>query len=131
MDFQKIRDQFPITRTMLKHDENSKPLQLVYMDHAASTHAPKPVLDKYVEVMETTYANVHRAEHTLSCLSTDLFELVPVKIGQYVGIKDLSNSGNQVVFSSNTTAALSPAKAVPIKIGIVAMKIGVNTLIIT
>ncbi|OLS20642.1 MAG: putative cysteine desulfurase [Candidatus Heimdallarchaeota archaeon LC_2] len=109
MDFQKIREQFPITRTMIKHDDGSKPLQLVYMDHAASTHAPKPVLDKYIELMETTYANVHRGEHSLSCWSTDLFEQVPDKIGKFVGIKDLKNSGNQVVFSSNTTSSLDLA----------------------
>ncbi|MHA2028763.1 MAG: aminotransferase class V-fold PLP-dependent enzyme [Candidatus Kariarchaeaceae archaeon] len=109
MDFKTIREQFPITRTMIRHDDFSEPMKLVYMDHAASTHAPKPVLDKYIEVMETTYANVHRGEHMLSCMSTDLFEQVPHRVAQYVGIKDLANSGNQVVFSSNTTSSLDLA----------------------
>lgn len=109
MDFKAIRDQFPITNTTIQHDEFSEPKKLVYMDHAASTHAPRPVLDTFMDVMENSYANVHRAEHMLSCLSTDMFELVPHKIARYVGINDLANSGNQVVFSSNTTSSLDLA----------------------
>lgn len=109
MDFKTIREQFPITNTMIRHDDFSEPIKLVYMDHGASTHASKPVLDKYIEVMETTYANVHRGEHMLSCMSTDLFEEVPHRVARFVGINDLENSGNQVVFSSNTTSSLDMA----------------------
>ncbi|MCE7736505.1 MAG: aminotransferase class V-fold PLP-dependent enzyme [Candidatus Heimdallarchaeota archaeon] len=109
MDFKTIRDLFPITKTIIRHDEKSEPLPLVYMDHAASTHAPKPVLDKYVEVMETSYANIHRGEHRLSCLSTEHFEEVPHTIAKYLGINDLANSGYQTVFSSNTTSSLDLA----------------------
>jgi selenocysteine lyase/cysteine desulfurase len=56
--------------------------------------------------MESTYANVHRGEHTLSVISTEMFEKVPHQIADFVGIKDLDNSGKRVILTSNTTSSL-------------------------
>jgi len=100
-----IRDQFPICQTKIGLDK--KPL--IYLDHAASTHAPKPVLNAYLKVMEQSYANVHRGKHELSCLSTDMFEEVPTKVARFVGINNLQNSGKQVVLTTNTTSSLDLA----------------------
>ncbi|MHA2250178.1 MAG: aminotransferase class V-fold PLP-dependent enzyme [Candidatus Kariarchaeaceae archaeon] len=111
MNFKKIRDQFPIANTILD-DGKDTARKLIYFDHAASTHAPKPVLDSFLEVMESTYANVHRAEHTLSCLSTDMFEEVPNIMADFIGVPDLANSGSQIVLTSNTTSALDLASHV-------------------
>jgi selenocysteine lyase/cysteine desulfurase len=110
MDFSTIRDLYPITNTVLNDNGNTR--QLIYFDHAASTHAPQPVLDSFLHVMQSTYANVHRAEHELSCLSTDMFEGAPQIMARYIGVKDLENSNSQIVLTSNTTSALDLASHV-------------------
>ncbi len=47
---------------------------LVYMDHAASTHAPASVLSAYTEFVAREYANIHRGTHHLSRKATERFE---------------------------------------------------------
>ncbi|MCA9240973.1 MAG: aminotransferase class V-fold PLP-dependent enzyme, partial [Planctomycetales bacterium] len=56
-----LRDDFPILAQSV-HDDRP----LVFLDNAASTHRPKPVLDAIVQCYTRDYANVHRGIHTLS-----------------------------------------------------------------
>jgi cysteine desulfurase / selenocysteine lyase len=76
---------------------------LVYLDHAASTHAPKTVLDAYVHFLETEYANVHRGTHLLSRRSTERFEEAYHTVADYLGA-ELTNGA--VCFTQNTTEAI-------------------------
>src|SRR3990170_9055716 len=73
VDLARIRAQFPILDVLVP-SSRGPPNPLRYLDHAASTHAPRPVLDAVAEMAESGYANVHRGNHHLSRLATDAFE---------------------------------------------------------
>jgi cysteine desulfurase/selenocysteine lyase len=76
---------------------------LVYLDHAASTHAPESVLSAYVEFIEREYANVHRGTHLLSRKATERFEEAYYVVADYLGA-ELKNGC--VCFCANTTQAI-------------------------
>ncbi len=46
---------------------------LVYLDNAATTQKPRPVVEA-VEKFATHQSNIHRGVHTLSSGATDLYE---------------------------------------------------------
>ena len=108
MDTQEIRDLFPITKVKI-HTKNGGQKDLVYFDHGASTHAPQPVIDKYLYVLQSAYANVHRGMHELSIKATDMFEEVHEIIADFLGIKDPENSGMHSILTYNTTSSLDLA----------------------
>ena len=69
LDAETLRADFPILATKI---HNGVPL--VYLDNAATTQKPRQVIDALTRLYETQYANVHRGLHTLSELSTELYE---------------------------------------------------------
>ena len=99
--FQAIRDAFAITsRTVKVLSGEERPL--VYLDHAATTHPPDPVLAKYGYFLRHEYANVHRATYHLARRSTLRFEDAYRVCGGFVGADPEHHC---VVFTSNTTSA--------------------------
>ncbi len=62
------RNDFPILRTSV----NGKPL--VYLDNAATSQKPQPVLDALNRYWEETNANIHRGVHFLSQKATSEFD---------------------------------------------------------
>ncbi len=80
--------------------------ELVYLDHAASTHAPKSVIGAYTEFLEREYANVHRGTHLLSRKATERFEEAYYVVADYLGA-ELSQGA--VCFTQNTTHAIDLA----------------------
>ncbi|HET6582751.1 MAG TPA: aminotransferase class V-fold PLP-dependent enzyme [Nannocystaceae bacterium] len=82
---------------------------LVYLDHAASTHAPMSVLSAYVEFLEREYANVHRATHLLSRKATERFEEAYYVVADHIGAELRQGC---VVFCPNTTTAIDLASFV-------------------
>ncbi len=110
MNTDDIRKLFPITKTMVETNNGKK--NLIYLDHGASTHAPQPVLDTYLDTQMNYYANVHRGNHFLSCVSTEKIEEVPLIIADFLGIKDPENSGMHSVLTYNTTSSLDLASHV-------------------
>ncbi len=106
LDIQAIRDQFPITRQRFQVLGEEAPRPLVYMDHGASTHPPRPVLDTYQDFLEHSYANVHRGRHYLSELATDRFEHVSDDILRFIGAESDRRS---LILLGNTTQALDLA----------------------
>jgi selenocysteine lyase/cysteine desulfurase len=105
-DIHRIREQFPITRQCFEVLGQSEPRPLIYMDHGASTHPPRPVLDTYKDFLEHSYANVHRGRHYLSQMATDRFEHVSDDILRFIGG---ARDRNTVVLCGNTTQALDLA----------------------
>jgi selenocysteine lyase/cysteine desulfurase/glyoxylase-like metal-dependent hydrolase (beta-lactamase superfamily II)/rhodanese-related sulfurtransferase len=77
--------------------------ELVYLDHAASTHAPASVLRCYTDFMEREYANVHRATHVLSRKATERFEEAYGVVADFIG-GELKRGC--VCFAANTTQAI-------------------------
>jgi selenocysteine lyase/cysteine desulfurase/glyoxylase-like metal-dependent hydrolase (beta-lactamase superfamily II)/rhodanese-related sulfurtransferase len=76
---------------------------LVYLDHAASTHAPQTVLAAFVEFMEREYANIHRGTHLLSRKATERFEEAYYVVADFIGAELRKGC---VVFTGNTTHAI-------------------------
>ncbi len=76
---------------------------LVYLDHAASTHAPTSVLRAYTEFMEREYANIHRATHLLSRKATERFNEAYGVVADFIG-GELKRGC--VCFTANTTQAI-------------------------
>lgn len=100
-----VREDFPVTTTRLESPIDGQERPLVYMDHAASTHAPQPVLDAHQRFLSEAYANVHRGAHHLSVVSTEAYEDVRWKCKAFVGAR----SDQDVLIAVNTTEALDMA----------------------
>lgn len=105
-DVEGIRSQFPITRQRFNILGAADPQPLIYLDHAASTHPPSPVLDVLRDFLEHSYANVHRGKHFLSQIASDHFEGVRGEVLRFIGG---SGTANVVVLCGNTTQALDLA----------------------
>ncbi len=106
LDIQGIRSQFPITDERFQVLGASQPKRLVYLDHGASTHPPRPVLEIYKDFLEHSYANVHRGQHHLSQLATDRFEHVSDDILRFIGAE---TDRAALILLGNTTQALDLA----------------------
>lgn len=101
-----IRSLFPITSQKFPIAGSSDPAQLIYLDHGASTHAPVPVFEEYSEFLQQSYGNVHRGQHHLSMISTEMFEDVYAEVMRFIRAE---SDGNCVVLTGNTTGALDLA----------------------
>jgi selenocysteine lyase/cysteine desulfurase len=105
LDVDAIRELFPITRLRLPAGRGAA-RPVIYMDHAASTHPPLPVLDAHRCFLERSYANVHRGRHQLSALATQRFEGVRDDIRRFISGGGVESC---VVLLGNTTQALDLA----------------------
>lgn len=100
-----IRKQFPITEECFDAPDGTR-RQIVYLDHGASTHPPRLVVDQYREFIEHHYANIHRGNHYLSQKASDLYDSVESVVESFV---DSDHATHSVIFTSNTTTALDIA----------------------
>lgn len=107
MDVETIRRDFPVLQTRVPGRRGaSHPLR--FFDHAASTHAPEPVIERVCAFLRDSYANVHRGAHHLSERATDAFEHARGTVKTFVG----APADREVVFVMNTTQALNLASHV-------------------
>lgn len=98
MDFEAVRAQFPILKTLV-HDK-----QIIYFDSAATAQMPQSVLDAVVEYYQSYRSNVGRGMYVFAEKSTYMFELSRAKIARFI------NAGrNEIIFTSGTTAAINLA----------------------
>jgi cysteine desulfurase/selenocysteine lyase len=97
VDIEAIRQDFPI----LKRTVNNNPL--IYFDNAATTQKPRQVIDAEVDFYEKHNGNVHRAVHTLSLESTDLYEKSRERTAKFINAKEPA----QLVFVRGTTEAIN------------------------
>ncbi len=96
-DVERIRADFPI----LKLKIDGKPL--VYLDSAASSQMPQPVIDRLVRYQTMQHANIHRAVHTLSETATTEFEAARRKLQHFINARE----EREVIFTSGTTDAIN------------------------
>lgn len=96
MNSEEIRSQFPI----LSRQVNGHPL--VYLDNAATTQKPLPVLDAIGEYYTQHNANVHRGVHTLSDESTQIWSDSRRTIARFFGA-----TSEQFIATRNTTEAIN------------------------
>lgn len=76
---------------------------LAYLDNAATTHVPQPVLAAIRGFDEHDRANIHRGVHTLSQRATDAYERSRDTLARFVGASD----DHLLVFTSGTTDSLN------------------------
>ena len=87
---------FPI----LAADENGN--RLVYLDSAATTQHPTPVLDAVTNYYKKDNANPHRGGYELAMRATDAHEGARHRVAQFFGAQD-----DEIVFTQNTTEGLN------------------------
>ena len=98
LDVETIRGDFPILARRLHGD-----VPLVYLDNAASTQRPRPVIQSMVDVYEQSYANVHRGIHSLSDEATDLYEQARETVRRFLN----AASREEVIFTHGTTEGIN------------------------
>lgn len=91
------RNDFPI----LKEQVHGR--DLVYLDNAATSQKPQPVLDAITEAYSTWNSNIHRGVHHLSQVATMKHEEARKKVAQFIGAK----SSDEIVFTKGTTDAIN------------------------
>ena len=96
-DVAALRAVFPILHRRL----DGRPL--VYLDHAATSHKPQPVLDRLVEIYASGYANIHRGAHRLAREATEAYEGARAEVARFLRAPDPGT----VVFVSGATEAFN------------------------
>jgi len=96
-DVARIRADFPI----LKLTVAGKPL--VYLDNAASSQMPQPVIDRLVRYQTTEHANIHRAVHYLSETATTAYEAARTRLQRFINARE----AREVIFTSGTTEGIN------------------------
>ena len=96
LDVAAVRGDFPI----LERRVNGNPL--VYLDSAATSQKPRPVLEAMDDYYRRHNANVHRGVHTLAEEATHLFEEARGKVARFVGASERAT-----VFTKNVSEAVN------------------------
>lgn len=91
------RNDFPI----LKEQVHGR--DLVYLDNAATSQKPQPVLDAITEAYSTWNSNIHRGVHHLSQVATMKHEEARKRVAAFIGAK----SSDEIVFTKGTTDAIN------------------------
>ena len=94
IDVERIREDFPI----LQREFDGQ--QVVYLDNAATTQTPDPVVDTIAEYYRTTNANVHRGLHQLSQDASVAYEEAHDRVAEFIGA---SGGREEIIFTKNTT----------------------------
>lgn len=97
LDWSKLRRDFPIL------DETVHGQPLVYLDNAATTQKPIPVLDALRRYYEHQNANVHRGIHELSNRATASFEAARERAARFINAR----SADEIIFTRGTTESIN------------------------
>ena len=97
LDLVRLRADFPILRLMV----NGKPL--AYLDNAASSQMPQPVLDRLIRYQTQEHSNIHRAVHYLSETATAAYEEARRKIQRFINARE----EREVIYTRGTTDAIN------------------------
>ena len=77
--------------------------RLIWLDNAATTQKPQPVIDRLAYYYEHENSNVHRAAHTLAARSTDAYEDARKKVARFINAAD----SGEIVWVRGTTEAIN------------------------
>jgi cysteine desulfurase/selenocysteine lyase len=94
LDVERVREDFPI----LEREINGEPL--VYLDNAATTQTPDPVVDAIADYYRRYNSNVHRGIHTLSQEASVAYEDAHDRLAEFVGAE---GGREEMVFTKNAT----------------------------
>ncbi len=94
IDVESIRADFPI----LEREFGGE--QLVYLDNAATTQTPEPVIETIADYYRHTNANIHRGLHQLSQEASVAYEEAHDRLAEFIGA---SGGRKEMIFTRNTT----------------------------
>jgi cysteine desulfurase/selenocysteine lyase len=77
--------------------------RLHYLDSAATSQKPKPMLDALRDFYETSNANPHRGAYALSVLATERYHSARERIARFLGVRD----SDCLIFTRGTTESLN------------------------
>lgn len=97
LDVQRIRADFPILRQQV----HGKPL--VYLDNAATSQKPQPVLDALRRFYTEDCSNIHRGVHQLSERATAAYERSRGKVRRFLNASDT----REIIFVRGATEAIN------------------------
>ena len=98
LDVERIREDFPIL------EREFDGTQLVYLDNAATTQTPEPVVETITDYYRTHNANVHRGIHQLSQEASIAYEDAHDRVAEFIGA---SGGREEIVFTKNTTESMN------------------------
>ena len=96
-DVERIREDFPI----LQRSVRGKPL--VYLDNAATTQKPRPVLETLERYYAHGNANIHRGVYLLSEEATAAYDAARKKVQAFINAR----ACREVVFTRNSTESIN------------------------
>ncbi|MGZ4304713.1 MAG: SufS family cysteine desulfurase [Solirubrobacteraceae bacterium] len=91
-----IASQFPV----LSRRIGGKPI--TYLDSAATSQTPQPVIDAMTSYYTESRASIHRGVYPLAVEATDLYEGARDRIADWLG-----STREETIFSANATAAIN------------------------
>ncbi|RLC65417.1 MAG: cysteine desulfurase, partial [Chloroflexi bacterium] len=97
LDVEQIRADFPI----LSRQVRGKPL--TFLDSAASSQKPRPVLEAMERIYRWCYANVHRGIYCLSEEATCCYEDTRDKVADFIN----AGAREEIIFTRNTTESIN------------------------
>jgi len=92
LNVKEVRKDFPILET-----------DIIYLDSAASSLTPEPVLQKVLEFYRCYRANVERGIHRLSQRASEEYERARTKVADFINAK----SENEIIMTRNTTEGIN------------------------
>src|SRR5487761_421462 len=96
-DVRKVRADFPILARKIQ----GKPL--VYLDNAATSQKPQPVIDALVRYYTAENANIHRGVHALSEQATESYEQARKIVRRFINSGDV----REIVFVRGATEGIN------------------------
>ena len=91
-----IASQFPV----LSREIGGKPI--TYLDSAATSQTPQPVIDAMTSYYTHSRASIHRGVYPLAVEATDLYEGARGRIAEWLG-----STPEETIFTSNATAGIN------------------------
>lgn len=97
LDIERVRADFPaLSQTVHGHP-------LVFLDSAASSQKPKPVLEAMERIYRECYANVHRGVYAFSEEATQAYENARDRVASFIN----APVREEIIFTRNTTEAIN------------------------
>ncbi|HEY5189229.1 MAG TPA: SufS family cysteine desulfurase [Solirubrobacteraceae bacterium] len=88
--------EFPV----LRREFDGQPV--CYLDSAATSQTPQPVIDAMIRYYTECRASIHRGVYPLAVEATDLFEGARTRIASWLG-----STPEETIFTANATAAIN------------------------
>ncbi len=91
-----VAAEFPV----LRREFDGRPV--VYLDSAATSQTPQPVIDAMTRYYTESRASVHRGVYPLAVEATDLYEGARERIARWLG-----STVEETIFTANATASIN------------------------